>query len=337
MQIKIREISTASLSCEPLIKRTKNGELLCVCQQDGLVEPSAENRVYVFHSKDNGETWSKRERILPENGRAVYATELSVMDDEITAYLTLHAGGFLDWDCVMMKSYDNGYTWQEAGAPPFFPAYTFFRSQKSRADGTVLLPYQSYPVTPKERDRVMADPKKNNIAYTQTPYCENGVLMSKDGGRSYERVTACKIDTSMGWSWCEPTIAFLSDGGASMLMRREGNGRLWRCDSPDGGLTWGEAYRTDIPNPTSKPFLLNLDAGRIALLHTPNDCGKGYGRREPLEVWISDDDMKSWGQKIRLTDFPGEYHYADGFYENGHILFVIEHNRHTILFFDVAL
>ena len=72
--------------------------------------------------------------------------------------------------------------------------------------------------------------------------------------------------------------------------------------------------------------------------------GGGYAmipliQRETVEKykWISDDDMKTWGEKIRLTDFPGEYSYTDGFYEDGHLRFVIEHNRHTVLYFDVTL
>ena len=123
-------------------------------------------------------------------------------------------------------------------------------------------------------------------------------------------------------------------------MRKCRSGWLYRCDSPDGGKTWGEYYKTDIPNPTNKPRLINLDGGRIALIHTPNNAGienGGWALRFPLELWISDNDIKSWSEKIRLTDFPGAYSYSDGFYEDGHIHFVIEHNRHTILYFDVEL
>ena len=81
---------------------------------------------------------------------------------------------------------------------------------------------------------------------------------------------------------------------------------------------------------------------KIALLNTPNaykmrktewsiDC------RTPLALWLSSDDMKTWESKMVLTDFPGTYSYCDGFYEDGHIRFTVEHNRHTILFFDVEL
>lgn len=41
-----------------------------------------------------------------------------------------------------------------------------------------------------------------------------------------------------------------------------------------------------------------------------------------------------YGTEVMVTDFPGSYCYPDGFYEEGHILFTIEINRHEILFFD---
>lgn len=91
--VSIKQIYTDSLSCEPLIERTANGELLCVCQCGGVSEPAPENRVYVFHSKDDGRTWSRKESIYPEDGQAVYCTELSVAGDEITEPQTCqHAG-----------------------------------------------------------------------------------------------------------------------------------------------------------------------------------------------------------------------------------------------------
>ena len=82
--IKIRQIGTNALSCEPLIVRCANGELLCVCQCGGTYEPAPENRVYAFHSADNGETWSKKESIYPEDGsqRQIYRLEM-LYDEEL--------------------------------------------------------------------------------------------------------------------------------------------------------------------------------------------------------------------------------------------------------------
>lgn len=335
--IRIKQIHTNSLACEPMLRRTQNGELLCVCQCDGPSEPHIDNRVYAFHSKDNGETWSARENIYPEDGNAVYCTELSVEGDEITAYLTVHSGRFLDWECVMMKSFDNGYTWENCGAPPHFPEYTFIRSRLHKSNGDILIPYQYYSVTPEGRDRVLNDDSIHDKAVwrTGTEYCESGVLFSSDNGQNYERYAAIRMDMSGGWIWAEPTIAELSDGRIAMLMRKDRSGYLWYTESKDGGKSWSNTVKTDIPNPGNKPRLIKC-GDKIALINTPNSVA-GMSARYPLSLWISDDDMRTWKYKVNLTDFPGSYCYADGFYENGHIIFSIEHNRHSILFFDVEL
>ena len=338
--VRIEQITSRALSCEPLVERMPNGELLCVCQCGGTSEPAPENRVYFFHSSDEGKTWTKPEIIYPEDGQAVYCTELSRIGDEITAYLTVHSGMFLDWKCFMMKSFDSGYTWQNYGTPPFFPEYTFMRGMLTLKNGNVVLPYHTYPVTKEEHDRILREETRKCVTTnTKTPYCECGVLISADGGKSWERYTAAKIPHTVRWVWGEPTVAELSDGTLAMLMRNL-DGYLLRCDSSDGGKTWGEYYVTDIPNPSNKPRLIMMDGGRIALLHTPNNSELKRGisgcMRSPYELWITEDDMKTW-EKTRLTDFPGSFSYSDGFYEDGHLRFVIEHNRHTVLYYDVTI
>ena len=342
VKIEIHQIHTDSLSCEPMLERTPNGELLCICQCGGTREPDILNRVYAFHSNDNGNSWYGKDSVYPENGQAVYCTELARLDDTLTAYLTIHSGRFVDWTCTMMQSRDNGYTWENAGSPSHFPEYTFLRAFLRTKDGRLLQPYQTYPVTEEARDRLHKLGPDASIGEDKlTPYCESGILESLDGGKTYTRHMACRMSMEDGWIWSEPTIAELSDGTIAMLLRKDRSGWLWRCDSTDGGKTWTPCEKTDIPNPTNKPRLIPMDDGRIALIHTPNNDRMkelgGWGIRSPLELWISDDDMKTWREKIRLTDFPGNFSYSDGFYENGHIRFVIEHNRHTILYFDVTL
>ena len=339
--IAIHQIHTDSLSCEPILRRTANGELLCICQCGGPSEPHPQNRVYAFHSKDEGKTWSEKESIYPEDGQAVYCTEVSVFGEEITAYLTVHNGRFLDWKCYMARSYDNGYTWENAGTPPYFPEYTFIRGAITAKNNTVFIPYQHYPVTREEHDRILREEcDKAVFANPKTPYCESGVLRSTDHRKTFDKCPACRMDMKDGWIWSEPTIAELSDGTIAMLLRKCGSGYLWRCNSSDGGTTWTDCHKTDIPNPTNKPKLIRLDQNRIALLHTPNNDGiatRVYGDRYPLALWISDDDMKTWYSKTVLTTFPGSYSYCDGFYEDGTIKFSVEHNRHTILYFCVTL
>ena len=324
-----------SLSCEPILRRVQNGELLCVSQCGDVTEPAPGNRVYVFHSGDNGETWSAPVSIWPEDGQAVYLTEVMVSGGEITVFLTLHNGSFVNWKCVMVRSRDNGYTWEAAGAPPFFPTYTFMRGMIELQNGDQLIAYQHYPVSEAENRRLLAENLKWRDA--DIDVVQNGVILSRDGGKTWEKCEGPDIpikgETGRSWVWSEPTIAEIEPGHILMLLRVCTTGRLWESHSYDGGRTWTQATATDIPNPNNKPKLLRLPDGRIALIHTPNAlCG--FAGRHPLSIWISEDGAKTWAYKHVVTRFPGVYCYPDGIYEDGHILFTIEYNRHEILFVD---
>lgn len=324
-----------SLSCEPILRRMKNGELLIVSQCDDVTEPAPGNRVYAFHSRDDGKTWSRKQSVYPEDGQAVYLTEVMVLDDEVTVFLTLHNGSFLNWTCVTVKSYDGGYTWGTAEPTPCFPYYTFIRGMIRHTNGEILLAYQHYPVSQAENDRLVAQGLKWKDA--QIGYVESGVMASTDGGRTFTAYpgvrTAFGGDTGLPWIWSEPTIVELSDGALGMLIRVNNTGCLWYARSDDVGRSWSQAMPTAIPNPSNKPKLIALPNHGVALIHTPNPRN-GMEHRNPLAIWISKDDMKTWPYQHVVTTFPGCYCYPDGFYEDGHLLFSIEYNRHDILYID---
>ena len=121
-------------------------------------------------------------------------------------------------------------------------------------------------------------------------------------------------------------------GGFAMLLRINGAGVLYRSDSKDG-LHWSKPCPTDIPNPNNKPKLLNLNGGAVALINTPNP-ELGFRHRNPLEIWISDDDMRTWRYKKKVLDFPGWLSYPDGFADGDRIIFSFELNRHDIYLAD---
>ena len=321
--IKIKKIHQDTMCCEPLLVKGKEGELLCICQCDGPEEPHKDNREYVFRSYDNGDTWTKKERLIPETGRAEYATGVYKTNEEIAVFFSTQSKGWYspeDWKCNIIKSFDEGATWQDCGDSPIFANDTFIRTSVKISDTEILVPYHTYHKN-----------KDNNFYMV-----ESGVLKTTDNHKTYKRYPAHIMDLEIinDCIWLEPTLAVLSDGTIVMIMRRNGTGWYWSCESKDGGETWSETVRTNIPNPSCKPKLLNIDNGRIALIHTPNNI---IGHRYPLSLWISDDDMKTWGEKIELTNFPGTYHYPDGFYEDGHIKFTIEYDRNMILYFDIEL
>jgi len=344
MKNRMKLIHNDSLSCEPILRRMDNGDLLCVCQCGGIAEPHPDNRVYTFLSSDNGETWSRPRSIYPEVGQAVYLTEVMVLDGVVRVFLEIHSGRFLNMRCVVMESRDCGKTWIDAGSPPFYPTFCFVRGMIPLKNGEILIPCQVFPVSAEENARLVIanhnikDPMKQlSICRAEIDHLENNVLISGDRGKTYEKFDGPSIpikgDTGRYWAWTEPTVAQLSDGRLVMLLRVDETGFLWRSESCDNGRTWSEAVITDIPNPSNKPKLIMLPDNKIALIHTPNSKS-GMNNRMPLAIWISDDDMKSWSDKRIISDMPLYYCYPDGFYEDGHILFTIELNRHEILFVD---
>ena len=326
-----------SLSCEAIVRETPGGALLMVSQCGGPSEPHKENRVYFWRSTDNGETWGKPEKIWPEDGQAVYQTEVCTLGNDILVFLTLHNGDFLNWKCVVMRSGDDGHTWVNMGEPPCFSKFVFFRGMIRLESGALVMAYQRYPVSDKLNNELIEKGIPLYKAGEFIPYNENGILRSDDNGKTWE---SCPVVTLLQnrekWHWGEPTVCELEKDHLVMLVRVNGDGYLWRSDSYDGGRTWTEAKRTEIPNPNNKVKLIRIPDGRIALIHTPTNRSFRLTDRYPLEIWISDDYMKTWKYQKRILSFPGAISYPDGFCtpDGRHIRFAIEFNRHDVYYID---
>lgn len=87
-----------------------------------------------------------------------------------------------------------------------------------------------------------------------------------------------------------------------MLMRAERSGFLYKSISHDGGYTWSEVEKTDIPNPNSKITLIRQE-NKILLFHNPNSNYQGviFDMRKPLSLWISYDE-EILGKKVVLCE-----------------------------------
>ena len=136
----------------------------------------------------------------------------------------------------------------------------------------------------------------------------------------------------------EGNIIELKDGRLTLLMRADWGGFLWRSDSTDGGVTWCDAYQTDIPNPSSLAQLLRLQDGRIMLVHNPTcgEVGKRDDRSKPA-VWLSNDEMESWYIKQdvlsgKYLSYPSPLQLRDG-----RVIFSYDRDRRSAHFVEVLL
>jgi predicted neuraminidase len=103
----------------------------------------------------------------------------------------------------------------------------------------------------------------------------------------------------------QPTLVEIAPGRVRAFLRAtRAIGRICCADSEDYGVTWSRATRTELPNPNSGIDAVGLENCGIVMVY--NHTTKG---RSPLNVAISTDGGRSWGDHRALEDEPGEYSY----------------------------
>jgi predicted neuraminidase len=223
---------------------------------------------------------------------------------------------------------------------PYKEENTFIRNLFIKENGDWVLPYQHYIITEKVT--------KNNITdYKYTTIFENGVFISSNEGESWdcsEEPSYLNDTVKLEFPYHENNVVELSDGSLAMLMRVDKTGFIYRTDSFDNGMKWSKPYATNIPNPGAKFRLFKLRDGRIILINNPNNIKYApylfHGVcRNPLSMWISNDDMKSWYLKRDLITFPGRLSYPDGFIDEKeeYVHFTFDYNRHDVIYVGAAI
>ena len=301
------------------VRPMPDGSWVLIFMTGGPTEPHLENYIALCRSADRGATWSTPETVLRYPDRACLLSEATVHDGLITIYGHVHDGYFENWTVFTITSADQGQTWTDP--VPFQPAprRTFVRNLYVATWGTWYLPLQSYDVVP--------DPTLSPLRDGSFARGMNLVIRSDDQGKTWEHSNS--IGPLNGWN--ENNLVELRDGSLTMLVRAPTDAPcLRRSSSTDRGRTWSDWEMTDIPNPGTKIRLFRLTDGRILLLHNPNATP---GLRNPLSLWISDDDMRTWSYKRIVTDFPGQLSYPDGFVDADEkwIHYAFDYNRHDLI------
>jgi predicted neuraminidase len=353
---------TFRLACGPVIQQAANGDLVCAWLTGSDNEPATDNCVALARSSDRGRSWSEPEILVPAGVMAGAVTVISRKDDGVLvafgAFWPSHKD-YTEWHWFRTESTDHGRSWSDRTPFTIRPGKNAAVLTGIRlASGAFVLPCQFF-----ERRAVALTGPAEKIAFASSeaeaatiPPAETADAAGarRRPGKFHTHLHGCSVLVSEDPSltrWrergrvdnrplglLEPTIVELRDGRLAMLMRAEFGGYLWRADSEDGGFTWSKARQTDIADPTSLAHLLRLPDGRIALLH--NAAGGRIGfrdRRDPLSLWISDDEMESWSVRHDAIR-GGQLAYPNGLITNdGRLVFVYDRDRREVRFVEVDL
>lgn len=303
--------------CDQALRQMPDGTWAIIFMIGGDHEPRKDNYIAICRSDDHGQTWSDPTPVFRLADRGTLLSEVIVHNNNITIFAHSHQGFFEDWQCFTLTSSD-GYTWGDPKPFEPFPRRTFVRNLYISTWGSWYLPFQSYDTE--------SEPTPSHLKDGSNKWGINGVLISNDEGQTW--IKSETLGPQSGWN--ENNLVELSDSRLAMLCRADGTGRLSYSQSTDLGLSWVPWSDSDIPNPGSKFRLHRLKDGRILLIHNPNSKS---GIRNPLSLWISNNDMQSWNHKRVITDFPGKLSYPDGFVEEdeSYVHFAFDYNRHDLI------
>ena len=166
---------------------------------------------------------------------------------------------------------------------------------------------------------------------------------SEDNGRTWTMSAPVPLDRSKirGNGVIQPSL-WQDDAGNVHMLLRSSEGAVYRSDSGDGGRTWSEARRTDLPNNNSGLDLVRMDSGLLVLAFNP--VAVNWGPRTPIALSVSADNGESWSRPFPLEHEPCERneHRAEFSYpaiaaQGTDVFLTYTRKRETIAFWQIRI
>ncbi|MBX7257101.1 MAG: glycoside hydrolase [Candidatus Hydrogenedentes bacterium] len=347
---------TYRLACGACVAEMPNGDLLCWWLSGSDNEPSTDNNVLASRSTDKGKTWGQPSILVAAEKDAGALTFMHVTPQGKVIAFGAHWPSELEytvWHYFRMESIDSGKTWSAPEPVRVRKSDDIMLARPiTLQNGEYLFPTSFF----EKRDKslvapiaALANAKSETEALALTPDSTPGAKPDKFCRYLHGCSAVTTNDPELRGlqerggvrnrplGLLESTVVQLKDGRVVMLMRAEYGGFLWRTESADNGRTWKEAWQTDIPNPTSLAALIRLPDGRIALIHNATGGMVGQrGVRDPLSIWLSDDEMESWYVKADVIT-GGQLAYPCPIVVDGKLVFTYDRNRRESRFVEVDL
>lgn len=296
---------------EPIIRKAKDGTLLCLSLSGGEREPDNQNVVLLTKSYDRGQTWDSPQILFSHLKRGCWATELFC--DGTRDFAVVHTYNAATWykELQTFRSFcdDNGENWTE---PVTMRGITncSVRQGITMSNGEIL-----FPVYWQETRSGFAYKNNFDIDGAKYPFV-SGVAVSSDKGETFYRYGYISSAVSL---W-EPNAVEAEDGHI-ILYCRCCEGHLYISESFDYGKSWSEGYISDIPNADTKVTVLKVN-GHILMINNFNS----FGERENLCIYKSKDG-KTFEKITNIEDENEHFFYPHAFAdEKERILYIAYEN-----------
>lgn len=239
--------------------------------------------VGIWFSRLHDKKWSEPTRIAKLNDTAHWNPAL-FRDQDNVLYLFFKTGPEIEfWQTFWMKSTDDGKTWSEA-------------VELVPGDKGGRGPVRSAPI-------ILSDGTWVAPASTEFKGWKSFVDMSSDKGATWTRSAdfVCDREKLGGRNCIQPTL-WESEPGHVHALLRTAHGYVWKTQSTDGGKTWAEVEKTELPNNNSGIEAVRLPDGRVLLCYNP--IKGNWGARTPLDLAITSDNGATWTTVAHLEDDP---------------------------------
>ncbi len=264
----------------PALTQTQRGMLVCLFTRRSKQQGADSGDIVAIYSRDRGETWTE----------PVVVYEHTECEPRTMGTLTTLASGKLIAAIVEMNSEerpqlvrlltseDGGQSWQASAPLDFAEAELQWICPYGRlieqADGTLLMP-------------VFGESSKEG----QEDVGCTGLLRSTDGGQSWGDFSLIAGDPQRSFSG----PAVLATGDDSLVALISSSGKLYRCESQDGGYSWSTPRQKLIGR---EPQLVPIGEEALACVACE---GSTWGF---IRVSFSYDEGKSWRCGRRAMEHP---------------------------------
>jgi predicted neuraminidase len=239
------------------------------------------NDVKIWTAHFDGKTWTPPAVAAEEPGFPCWNPVL-FRSRAGTLFLFYKAGpNPMSWSGYLRRSSDGGKTWGTA----------------EQMTAGLLGPIKNKPIQLADGTIVSGTSVESHRAWA----C--WVERSADDGKTWQRHGPIAV-RQRPHGIIQPTLFETAPNRLFLLCRSRGIGAVCQAESNDGGVTWGAAEPTDLPNPNSGIDGVRAADGKLYLVYNHTRIN-----RSPLNIARSVDDGKTWKMTKILEDQAGEFSY----------------------------